>query len=219
MTIKKVLSCVMFVLAVLLLCSPSSQAQQKKGDKEVLLFSNGFFSDFGGDTKLNTLKASQFTFVGFTSSSNSQGFNIGGEVGYFVTRKNEIGGGLFLSVDRFSSCQETFMDGELVDKHCGSDTRTGLGLTGLYRYNFAKAEAKGFPFVGGTISVSDVTTNFTGNVRARPHAGYKYFVKRNVALDFSVGYLIEVNKVNQDSLFVTDRHQRIDGQLGLSFVF
>jgi len=209
----------MFVLSVVLLCSQSSQAQQKKGDKEVLLFSNGFFFEFGGDTKLNTLKASQFTSIGFTSSSSRQGFNIGGEVGYFLTRKNEIGGGLFLSVDRFSFCQETFTEGELVDKSCGSNTRAGLGLTGLYCYNFAKAEAKGFPFVGATISVSDVTTNFTGNVRARPHAGYKYFVKRNVALDFSVGYLIEVNKVNNDSLFITGRRQTVDGQLGLSFVF
>jgi hypothetical protein len=201
------------------LCSESSQAQQKKGDKEVLLFSNGFFFDFGGDTKLNTAKSDPFTSGSFFSSSSSQGFNIGGEVGYFLTRKHEVGGGPFLSVDHFSFCQQDFVGSELTGKTCSSDTQVGLGLTGLYRYNFAKAEARGFPFVGGTISVSDVTRNFTGNVRARPHAGYKYFVKKNVALDFSVGYLIEVNKVNNDSLFITDRRHSIDGQLGLSFVF
>lgn len=100
----------------------------------------------------------------FFPSSSSQGFNIGGEAGYFLTRKNEIGGGLFLSVDRFRFCQQSFMDGVVSDKICRSDTRVGLGLTGLYRYNFAKAEAKGFPFIGGTVSVSDVTRNFTGNV-------------------------------------------------------
>lgn len=211
-----------FVLALLLLCALSSQAQQRKGDKEVLLFSNGFFFDFGGDTKLNTLKSSPFTSGSFTSSSSGQGFNIGGEAGYFLTRKHEIGGGVFLSVDRFSSCQQFFMDGEVVgDKTCGSDTRVGLGLTGLYRYNFAKPEAKGFPFVGGTISVSDVTNKYGRAVSARPHAGYKYFVKKNVGLDFSVGYSIEVNKINFDfdGLFITDRRHRIDGQLGLSFVF
>jgi hypothetical protein len=219
MTIKKVLSSVMFVLAAFLLCSHSSQAQQKTGDKEVLLFSNGFFFDFGGDTKLNTLKASPFISGSFTSSSSSQGFNIGGEAGYFLSRKHEIGGGLFLSVHRFRFCQQNFMDSEVSDKICSSDTHVGLGLTGLYRYNFGRAEAKGFPFVGGTISVASVTTNFTGNVRLRPHSGYKYFVKKNVALDFSVGYSIEVNKVNNDSLFIKDRRHSIDGQLGLSFVF
>jgi hypothetical protein len=100
---------------------------------------------------------------------------------------------------------------------CSTDTNAGLGFDAFYRYNIAKPESKGFPFGGFSVSVADVTTTFTGNVTARPHAGYKYFFKRNVALDVSVGYRFDVNRVTQG--FIQDRHKSIDGTAGLSFVF
>jgi hypothetical protein len=79
---------------------------------------------------------------------------------------------------------------------------------------------KKFPFVGTELSVSNVTTNATGNFKLRPHAGYKYFFNKNVALDVSVGFLVDLNKKRGGSPFITtDRQAKIDGQLGLSFVF
>jgi hypothetical protein len=47
MTIKKLLSGVMFVLVFFCLCSQSSLAQQKKGDKEVQAFASGFNFQMG----------------------------------------------------------------------------------------------------------------------------------------------------------------------------
>jgi hypothetical protein len=215
MTIKKTASGVMLVLAFLCFCSQSSRAQQKKGDNEVLAFSSGFAFGFGGDTKIGSLEGQGF----FTSSFRVQSFSLGGDLGYFLTRRNEVGGGLALSATRFKSCFKSFSNGQITSESCNSDSNVGFGLSGFYRYNFVRGEAKGFPFVGGTISVASVTTNFTGNVRARPHVGYKYFLKRNVALDFSVGYTVELNKVGSDSPFIRDRSSSIDGRLGLSFVF
>jgi hypothetical protein len=108
-------------------------------------------------------------------------------------------------------------DGTLVEE-CESDSNVGLGLTGFYRYNFAGKGKRGFPFVGAELIVLDVTENFTGNVRARPHVGYKYFVKKNVAIDFNVGYTVELNKVDE-RFFNRGREGVIDGRVGLSFIF
>ena len=64
----------------------------------------------------------------------------------------------------------------------------------------------------------DVTNNFTGNVQGRTFVGYKYYVKKNVALDFSVGFLFDINKVN-DPFFDSNSGGNINGRLGLSFIF
>ena len=111
------------------------------------------------------------------------------------------------------------MDGQLVNERSFSDTSATLGLDGFYRYNIAKPDAKGFPFVGVSVAVASVTQNFTGNFTARPHAGYKYFLKRNVALDVNVGFRFDINKSDSDESLIEDRRKTIDGRVGLSFVF
>lgn len=209
----KLLSSLLFLLTTVLLSSQSSLAQQKKGDFEITAFSSGFNFGFGGDFK----STSSDGRVTSTTTEKVQSFNLGGQAGYFLTRRHEVGGGLNLSVSRFEICNK--FSGDETGEFCNSDTNVGLGLSAFYRYNIAKAEAKGFPFVGVTFSVASVTDNFTGNFRLRPHAGYKYFVKRNVALDFSVGYSFDVNKVDDSSVFIVERRKSVDGQLGLSFVF
>lgn len=201
------------LLLTALLCSKSSLAQQKKGDFEITAFSSGFNFGFGGDFKSSSSNGR----VTSTTTEKVQSFDLGGQAGYFLTRRHEVGGGLNLSVSHFEICNK--FSGEEPGEFCNSNTNVGLGLNAFYRYNIAKAEAKGFPFVGVSFSVSSVTDNFTGNFRLRPHAGYKYFVKRNVALDFSVGYSFDLNKVDDSRLFTLDRRQSVDGQLGLSFVF
>jgi hypothetical protein len=200
------------------LASKSTYAQQKKGDKEVQAFASGFHFQWGGDFKPRTLDPN--SSGSFNSSSYYQNFSLGGALGYFLTRKHEIGAGVGLFVSRSHSCSTFYTAGEIIGTTCGSYSHASLGLSGFYRYHLAKRDAKGFPFVGASIGVSDVTINYTGNVTARPHVGYKYFVKRNVALDFSVGYLVELNKVDDArSVFIRDRINSVDGQLGLSFVF
>lgn len=216
MDIKNLASRVLVVLALLCASSGSSLAQQKKGDKEITAFASGFSFTYGGDVRPASLEGTG----SFFENNRSLNFNLGGQIGYFITRKNEFGGGLTLSVNRFSGCRTDFSDGQILGKTCDSDAAANLGLLGFYRYNFAKPEARGFPFVGASIAIGSVTDNFTGNIRARPHAGYKYFLKRNVALDFSVGYDIDVNKVSDnDGFFIQDRRMAIDAQLGLSFLF
>jgi lipopolysaccharide assembly outer membrane protein LptD (OstA) len=217
MDIKKVASRVMIILVFLCVSSGSTLAQQKKGDKEITAFASGFSFSFGGGFRPRSLAgASGF----FSENDKSLNFNLGAQMGYFITRKSEIGGGLFLSVSHFSGCTTALNNGQITGKTCDSDSFANLGLVGFYRYNFAKADARGFPFVGVSIGIGSVTDNYTGNIRARPHAGYKYFLKKNVALDFSVGYDIDVNKVSDSkSFFIQERGKVIDGQVGLSFVF
>lgn len=215
MTFQKfsILSCL--VAAVIVFSQPAF-AQQKKGDKEVLGFASGFSFNWGGAVKPRDLEGSG----GFTSYINSQTFSVSGNVGYFLTHKNEIGGGLGFSVARFKFCTKSFSNGRITAEQCETDSNVGLGLGGFYRYNFATPDAKGFPFVGASISIADVTSDYTGNVSARPHIGYKYFVKKNVALDFSVGYSIDINKSDNDnSFFIIERRNSVNGQLGLSFLF
>jgi hypothetical protein len=115
-----------------------------------------------------------------------------------------------------------FTDGQLISEECDKDTRFNQGLSGFYRYNFAGKGDKRFPFVGTELSVSDLTRNDTGNFKLRLQVGYKYFLNTNIALDFSVGYTIEVNEKKERrefSFIETGRRATIDGQLGLSFVF
>lgn len=154
-----------FVVALVLLCCDMAYSQQEKGDIEVLIFSAGFFADVNG----NTVR-SRFPDSDFESTTRSRGFNVGGSVGYFLTRRNELGGGLNLSVFNTDSCAGD-------DDDCRDNTSVGLGLNGFYRYNFAREGAKGFPFIGSDFLVADVTANSTGNLIARPQVGYKYFSK------------------------------------------
>jgi hypothetical protein len=198
-------------LIVLIGCG-SAAAQQKKGDKEVRFFSGGFFFNFGGDSRFVDSFGNNVSF-----SSTSQGFEIGATVGYFATRRHEVGGGTHFSAFHTRSCTRTLF-GDQFSEFCNSNADVGLGLIGFYRYNFARETSKRFPFVAIQVSVNDVTGNFTGNVSAFPHAGYKYFLKGNVAVDFTVGYVIQVNKV-RDSFFDRDRLNTIAGNFGLTFIF
>lgn len=216
MEIKRVMLCVSIVLSFLFAFTESSYAQQKKGDKEVLLFSSGFSFGFGGGFRPKDLEGTGA--VG--SSGNSQQFNLGGELGYFLTRRTEVGGGLSLSAARSRFCVTLFSGGQVTSTSCNSSSAANLGLSAFYRYNLGKADAKGVPFVGVSMAAQSVSSNFTGNIRARPFAGYKYFLKKNVALDFSAGYSIDVNKVSDDrSFFIADRRSSVDGRVGLSFLF
>jgi len=178
----------LIVSITLTLCSRPAYAQQEKGDIEILVFSGGFF-------------------IGIDDDSDFSSGNIGAKAGYFLTRKHEVGGGLNFSVFRFGGGDDD-----------DSETNFGLGLIGFYRYNIASKNAKGFPFVGTEVTVSDVTEEFGRLVSLRPNVGYKYFVRRNVALDFSVGYSVDLNKFD-NGFFSLQRRQSINGQIGLAFVF
>ena len=198
-SIKTILKGVLLFAVILVGCE-SSYGQHEKGDKEVLFFSGSFF-------------------IGVGETSGFSSVSVGGGMGYFLTRKHEVGGSLNANVFRFRLCSRVIdSDGNIISENCDSDTEFSAGLSGFYRYNFAGKGDRGFPFVGGEIGVADVTNNFTGNVRGRPFVGYKYYVKKNVALDFSVGYSFDINKVNE-RFFDTDRGGNINGRVGLSFIF
>lgn len=214
MTIKKTLSLVILLLVALVFCVRDIHAQQKKGDIEITGSSSSGFN-----VSFSSFSSHSVGGLSFSNSFNQQSFNITGDAGYFLTHRHEVGGGLGLSVTHFKSCSKTFMDGTLISEGCTSDTFAGLGLDAFYRYNIAKPDARGFPFVGVSASVASVTQNFTGNFSARPHAGYKYFLKKNIALDVSVGFRFDINQVDDEGFFPEDRRKAIDGRLGLSFVF
>jgi len=205
----------MLVLFVLAILCPSSMAQQNKGDIELLLASGGFtIRSGGGLTPVDFLGSG-----GGVSGSSSQDFFVSGSVGYFITRKNELGGGVGLTVSRFKYCLTSFSNGQVVGETCSSDTSASFGLSAFYRYNFSREGARGFPFVGASLAVADlVHRDFTGNVRARPNVGYKYFLTRSVGLDFSVGYTVDLNRFATSS-FVEERSRSVDGQVGLTFIF
>jgi hypothetical protein len=205
----------MLVLLVIAFLCRSSMAQQNKGDVELLLASGGFsLRSSGGLSPVDFLGSGVLA-----SGSSSQDFFVSGSAGYFITRKNELGGGVGLTVSHFRYCLDSFSNGQIVDKTCSSDTSASFGLSAFYRYNFSREGARGFPFVGASLAVADlVHRDFTGNVRARPNVGYKYFLTRSVALDFSVGYTVDLNRFVNSS-FVEERSRSVDGQVGLAFIF
>lgn len=196
------LSGMIFTFCVLALCATAAQAQPMKGDKEVFVLTGS-------------------SFIGLGDNRGDIFFSASGKLGYYFTRRNEVGGGISFFVDRFKFCSRTIdSDGHITSEQCDSDTNAGVGFSGFYRFNIAREGSKGFPFIGGEIAVADVTENFTGNWRARPHVGYKYFLKKNVGLDFSFGYTIELNKVKSQFPFIDQGRQgNLDGQIGLTFLF
>jgi len=75
----------------------------------------------------------------------------------------------------------------------------------------------GFSFRSGGELVP-VDRDFTGNVQVRPNVGYAYFLKKNVGLDFSVGYRMDANRASPYP-FIQERSRAVDGQVGLVFIF
>lgn len=215
-TCSRFLTVVVFAVSVICFSSSDTFAQVEKGTKEILLFSSGFSIDIDNPE----VRVSDGNSTIFGSFGNTRTFNIGGKLGYFLSQRNEIGAGTNLSVIRLRFCGREFRDGQLINENCHTDTRFSQGLSGFYRYNFAGKGSKRFPFVGAELSVSELTRNYTGNFKLRPQAGYKYFFNKNVAMDLSIGYTMELNE-KRDPSFLVDigRQGRIDGQFGLSFVF
>ena len=74
--------------------------------------------------------------------------------------------------------------------------------------------------IGSSSSGFGFTFSRGSRPRSLEGSGYKYFLSKTVALDFSVGYSFDINKVNDSNqFFITDRSSSIDGRVGLSFVF
>jgi hypothetical protein len=65
----------------------------------------------------------------------------------------------------------------------------------------------------------DVGCDYDGDISARREAGNKYFLKRNLALDFQAGYSVQLNKVDHHNFFIQVRSSSIKARLALSFVF
>src|SRR5262245_8157662 len=201
-------------VTLLILCA-AANAQQNKGDKEIMFFSGGFFISVD-ETDFKTANLSGTGAIAQTSGFRS--FAVGGKFGYFLTRRHEIGGGTSLAVYRFKFCVRTFEDGRITSENCEPDTYFAMSLGGFYRFHFAQEGARRFFFVGADVAAGGITRNYTGNLVARPHVGYRYFLNKKVALDFSVGYTAELNK-RDESFFARDREGSINGQFSLSFVF
>jgi hypothetical protein len=197
----RILTGMFFALCILSLCDATAQAQPKKGDKEVYLLTGN-------------------TYIGVGDQSGNASFSASGRLGYYFTRRNEVGGGIDFFVSHSKFCIPAFVeDGQvIIPERCDSFTNAGVGFSGFYRFNIAREGARGFPFIGADVSVADVTSHYTGNWRARPHVGYKYFLNKKVGLDFSFGYAVELNKVS-DPIFNRGRQGYLLGQLGLTFLF
>jgi hypothetical protein len=210
-------------------------AQVDRGTKEISVFSGGFSADLNG-SRFSTTTIDGNGVEIFETTIKNQGFNLGGRFGYFLTRRNEIGGGTNLTFNRTTLCRELTENGTVTIDACNSTRDFRLGFDGFYRYNFAGENDRGFPFVGASIGVQDVTTNFTGNFVARPEVGYKHFFNKHIALDVSAGVTFDLNKKlrvlgitnssggvlggDDEDIFVDQNKRiRLNGQVGLSFIF
>lgn len=207
---------VVFPVASLLLFCGAAQAQQHKGDKEILVFTGGFFISVD---EQNPNAPSLSGVSQDATISGVRNLNLGVKLGYFLTQRNEIGAGSSLVVSRSRFCVRTFADGQLTSESCNTNTYFAMSLGVFYRYHFAREGDKKFFFVGADLSASDVTRNYTGNIKVRPHVGYRYFLDKKVAVDFSLGYSAEVNKKDMRFFFPVERQGSLDGQVSLSFVF
>jgi hypothetical protein len=213
------------LFALLAVCGNSVSAQVEKGSKEITVFSGGFFADLNKSESISRIVILGETFE-TRISSRSQGFDVGGRFGYFLTRKHEVGGGISLTVNHSRICISSSGDDEDIGENCNSNTATGLGLAGFYRYNFAGKGERGFPFVGVGVEAANVTSDNRRLARLRPEGGYKYFLNKNVALDMSVGVSVDLNKfdeftgpITSTTTFESNRRWNLNGRIGFSFVF
>ncbi|HLG15737.1 MAG TPA: hypothetical protein VJH03_14720 [Blastocatellia bacterium] len=135
--------------------------------------------------------------IGFGEEDIKQG-TVVANLGYFATRNHEVGVGVIL----------------LVQGGAGTDTTTLAGPNGYWRYNFGAAGAKSVPYMGveggGIFGSDDLKVGFV-----RPHAGFKYYFKRNVAFDLNVGYIRGFATFSGES----GGANLVDTRIGLSFVF
>ena len=208
---RTVAACVIILIA----CCSAVRSQQKSGNKEISFLTGGFFISVN-ETGFKDSEFSGTGVVGRTTGARS--FNVGGLIGYFLTRHNEIGGGPSVYFSHAKFCLRSYEDGKVTGEYCDSSNYFSMGLSGLYRYHFGREGARKVLFAGTDLLVGDVTRNYTGNIRMRPHVGYRYFLEKKVSLDFSVGYNAELNK-KTNSYYQRDREGWISGQLGLSFIF
>lgn len=165
-----------------------------------VLSSSGYAQQEKGDSEL--LLTGNF-LVGFGGGESIK-FGLGAlTYGHYVTRRQEIGGGIIF----------------LVGKAGGSGGDSGgtdyfAGPNAFYRYNFLKAGAKAFPYLGveggGFFGSGDVKAGYV-----RPNLGFKYFFKRNVAFDMNVGYERIFASLGGDS----GSANVVDGRIGISFIF
>jgi hypothetical protein len=126
-----VLTAVVFAISVVCFFPSDTFAQVEKGTKEILVFSSGFYI---------SVKEPEIRFsdsegtVSTGSFDNSRSFNLGGKFGYFLSQRNEIGGGTNLGVSHSKFCSRLFKDGQLISEECDSQTRYNQGVSGFYQF-------------------------------------------------------------------------------------
>lgn len=165
-----------------------------------VLSSASFAQQEKGDNELALVGNFAFGVGGGSSFKTGLGvFNFG----HYVTQRQEIGVGVIINVSG-----EGGFEGE------EGSTSFLAGPNAFYRYNFSRAGAKAFPYLGleggGFFGSGDVKVGYV-----RPNLGFKYFFKRNVAFDMNVGY----SRAFASSEGESGGANLVDGRIGISFIF
>jgi hypothetical protein len=150
-----------------------------------------------GDKELSIFATTATSFGGGTPTFTN-GTIVPG-IGYFITRQVEVSGISFISISGGG----------------GTGTSVDFGLGGTLDYNFAKEGRKAFPYLGIELDWFNVSGSpRTNDVEIRPHGGFKFFVKRNVALDLNAGYRRGISGPFKDAGL-----NIIDVRFGIKFIF
>lgn len=116
---------------------------------------------------LNGDVASSF---GGESSASTTG-NVAAGLGYYFTQQMELFGSLNLSMNR--------------EAIAGTSVDAGLGIA--FRYNFSQPGRQTVPYLGFEYSLNSMQDPGDSSY-VQPNAGFKYYLRRNMAFDVNVSY-------------------------------
>lgn len=148
-----------------------------------------------------------FSNAGGTISSPEDGdtsFALGAQVGYFLTQRHEIGGGL------------AFTDLGVP----GTDS--WIDLEAFYRYNAMDNGDKNWWYFGVDLEFPMADDNFAKPTYLRPHVGHKWMLSDDIAFDINLGYGEPIQDAEIEVLGTTveyDPGYDLDLQFGFSIFF
>ena len=158
-----------------------------------LAFNSSAFAQADKGDKELLLSGDVTTFTG-GGASFTQG-TASGSIGYYFSKSLELIGGTSLSLSQGDS----------------GGTSVDAGLNGAFRYNFSSSGKKAVPYVGFEYFMNSVRDPKDSSF-IRPNGGFKYYFKRNVAIDVNGGW-------GRNAFASGPKFNVINERIGIVFVF
>jgi len=191
-----------------------------------LFVAPAFAQQAQGDVELQ-INANSAVTTSDVETSGSGSVNL--FVGYYITRLLQIHGGIGVGLATLPSCTVIDATGPVptCDEAKGSELVFNPTLTAGVTFHFSGEGQKTVPYLGldyarigvhggpelkmdGNTIVEEYPLHWTNNVRA--NGGIKFFLQRNIAFDFNIGWDKDLDDEAEDV-------NTFDMRFGFSYVF